>query len=152
MKKHFRDLLKYNEWANYRILVALQELEKPNEELLSLFSHILSAQIIWLNRIKGIPTSPFPVWELYKLSELSSMTEESSNNWFSYLDNHKFETFEEMIFYTNSEGTKHENTIREIMNHVFTHSSYHRGQIAKELRGLGIQPPNTDYIIYARIK
>jgi uncharacterized damage-inducible protein DinB len=152
MKKHFRDLLKYNEWANYRILVALEELESPGDELLSLFSHVLTAQIVWLNRIKGIPTSPFPIWEQYKLTELRSMTEETSDNWNRYLDDHAFDTFEEMIFYTNSEGNKYESTIREIMVHVLSHSSYHRGQIAKAIRSKGVQPPDTDYIIYARIK
>jgi uncharacterized damage-inducible protein DinB len=152
MKEHFRDLLIYNQWANYRILVALEELKSPNDTHLSLFSHILSAQIIWLNRIKALATSPFPIWEQYKLTELRSMTEESSANWINYLDKHRFDTFEEMIFYTNSIGEKHENTIREIISHVLNHSTYHRGQIAKQLRKIGVQPPDTDYIIYAREK
>ena len=58
MKKHFNDLLRYNEWANYRILGAIEELGTADDYLLKIFSHLLSAQIIWLNRIKGLPTSP----------------------------------------------------------------------------------------------
>ncbi len=152
MKKHFMDLFKYNEWANYRVLIALEELETIDDTLLSLYSHVLTAQIVWLNRIKDLATSPFPIWEQYKLRELRSMTEESATNWFSYLNEHQYETFEEMIFYTNSRGEKHENTIREIINHVLSHSAYHRGQIAKEIRKAGVKPPDTDYIIYAREK
>ena len=150
MKKHFRDQLKYNEWANYRVLKSLEEFDGEDQELLKLFSHILSAQIIWLNRIKGLPTSPFPVWEEYKLSELSTMTEESSNNWNDYMGEHKLETFEEMIFYSNSEGKKFESTIREIIAHMLLHSAYHRGQIARSLRDKGGEPASTDYILYAR--
>jgi uncharacterized damage-inducible protein DinB len=78
------------------------------------------------------------------------MTEESTENWLSYLNEHRMETFEEMIFYKNSTGKKYENTIREIITHVINHSTYHRGQIAMELRRLGIDPPPTDYIFYRR--
>lgn len=152
MKKHFRDLFQYNDWANQRVLITLEQSNFKNEKLLLLFSHLLSAQIIWLNRIKDIPTSPFPIWEQYKLRELRSMTEESSANWLNYLDSHKFETFEEMIFYKNSSGKRYENTIKEIINHVINHSTYHRAQIATLLKEEGIEPPVTDYIAYARQK
>ena len=152
MKKHFRDLLKYNEWANYRVLKSVEDHGGSDEELLKLFSHILSAQNIWLNRIKSLPTSPFPVWEQYKLTELITMTEESSDNWNDYMGEHKLDTFEEMIFYTDSEGKKYENTIREIIAHMVNHSAYHRGQVAKYIREQGGQPAITDYIVYARAK
>lgn len=152
MKKHFRDLLKYNEWANYRVLKSIEEVGSDQQELLKLYSHILSAQTIWLNRIKDLPTSPFPVWQEYKLSELKTMTEESSDYWNDYMGHHKLETFEEMIFYTDTEGKKHENTIREIITHMVNHSTYHRGQVARAMRTKGLEPPVTDYIAYARTK
>lgn len=152
MKKYFTDLFNYNDWANRRVLIILEENQIQDEELLKLYSHVLSAQIIWLNRIKDIPTSPFPIWEVYNLRELRSMTEESSANWENYLDKHTSQTFKEMINYQNSEGKKYESTLEEIITHVISHSAYHRGQIAKKLRERGIAPPDTDYIIYARGK
>ena len=152
MKKHFRDLLKYNAWANYRMLVTLEENEVKDDKMLLMYSHILSAQYIWLNRIKGLPTSPFPVWEQYKLRELRTMSEETDTNWDSYLEDYSMEAFEEMIFYTDSKGRKHENTIREIIGHMTHHASYHRGQLAIMMREHGITPPPTDYILYCREK
>lgn len=152
MKKHFRDLFQYNAWANQRILITLEKDDIKDSKILTLFSHLLSGQIIWLNRIKELPTSPFPLWEEYRLRELRSMTEESSVNWLSYLDGHKFETFEEMIFYKNSEGNKFENTIREIMTQVLNHSTHHRAQIVTALKDIGVEPPVLDYIVYARQK
>ena len=98
-----------------------------------------------------MPTSPFPVWEEYKLKELDSMTEESCDNWCNYLEGHEMETFEEMIHYKDSHGKAHEATIRVIMSHVINHSTYHRGQIALKLRELNIAPPPTDFIVYQRI-
>lgn len=152
MKKHFIDLLKYNDWANQRVLITLEEHEINDEEILKLYSHVLSAQIVWLNRIIDIPTSPFPLWEVYNLRELRSMTEESARNWMNYMETHRFETFEEMIFYKNTKGKKFENTIREIISHVINHSTYHRGQIAAKISVKGLEAPVTDYIAYARSK
>jgi len=152
MKKHFLKQFKYNEWANYRVQIILEENQVSNKNVLALYSHLLSAQIIWLNRIKDIPTSPFPLWEIYNLRELESMTEESSNNWISFIENHPNVTFEEMINYKDSKGNRHENTLRNIITHVVNHSTYHRGQIASKLKELGIEVPVTDYIAFDRLQ
>ena len=36
------------------------------------------------------------------------------------------------------------------MRHVVNHSTYHRGQLATQLRQLGHTPPNTDFIRFLR--
>ncbi|MEO1100005.1 MAG: DinB family protein, partial [Bacteroidota bacterium] len=105
-----------------------------------------------LNRIKDLPTSPFPLWEKYKLRELRTMTMESSTNWSIYLEEHQFQTFEEMIFYKNSQGKRYESTIREIITHVLENSTYYRGQLALSMKNSNIEPPCTDYIQYARLR
>lgn len=153
MKKHFLELFEYNHWSNVRMLSVLEDQDIQDEKLLKLFSHLISAQIIWLHRIKGMPTSPFPLWEIYKLRELESMVYESSGKWINYIrEEHRGETFEEMIFYKNSKGIKFETTIRHIVTHVITHSTYHRAQMAAHMRGLNIDPPVTDFIAYSREK
>ena len=150
MKKHFKDLFKHNSWANDRLLQTLEENSISDPDILKIYGHIVSAQMVWLLRIKGLPTSPFPLWELYKLRELRTMTEESDRNWLDYMEGHRMDTFEEMIFYKNTQDRKFESTILQIINQVLSHSSYHRGQIARLLRERGIDPPQTDYIFYKR--
>lgn len=152
MKKHFTDLFEYNEWANQRYLITLEEEDSDDYQILLLFSHLISAQIVWLNRILDIPTSPFPLWEKYKLRELYTMNGESTTNWSNLIRKHANDTFEEMIFYKNSKGKKFENTLREIMTHVINHSTYHRAQIANIMKQKMILPPVTDYIEYRRMK
>ena len=151
MKKYFRDLFKYNDWANQHVLITLENNSIKNVQVTVVFGHLISAQIIWLNRIKELPTSPFPLWEQYKVRELKSMLEESSRNWLNYLDEHQLETFEEMIYYSNSKGIKYESTIGDIITHVIAHSAYHRGQVATLLKDEGIQPPVTDFIHFKRV-
>lgn len=151
MKKHFTDLFEYNDWANQRMIITLEEEKSDDYQLLLLLSHLLSSQIVWLNRVKELPTSPFPLWEKYKLRELQSMNEESTANWLDFIGKHKQNTFEEMIFYKNSKGKKFENTLREIVTHVINHSTYHRAQMVNVMKQLQIQPPVTDYIAYRRL-
>ena len=151
MKKHFTDLFEYNDWANQRMIITLEEEKSDDYQLLLLLSHLLSSQIVWLNRVKELPTSPFPLWEKYKLRELQSMNEESTANWLDFIGKHKENTFEEMIFYKNSKGKKFENTLREIVTHVINHSTYHRAQMVNVMKQLQIQPPVTDYIAYRRL-
>ena len=150
MKKYFKGLFKYNHWANMRVLIALEKGDIKDDKALSLFSHLLSAETVWWLRIRGLPTAPFPLWEQYSINELKTMTEETGAKWKEYLKNHKFETFEEMIFYQDSSGKKRETVIREIITQVVTHSAYHRGQISQRLRELEMTPPEIDYIHFQR--
>ncbi len=151
MKRHFKSQIAYNNWANERVLESLEDQQVTEPKILEIYGHMVSSQIIWLLRIKGLPTSPFPLWENYNKVELRSMTEESSRNWINYLEEHKFDTFEEMISYVNSKEITYESTIREIVSHMLLHSAYHRGQIAVLLRERGLVPPVTDHIAYSRL-
>lgn len=57
---------------------------------------------------------------------------------------------EEIIYYTNTKGQGFSNSIKEMFFHIINHSTYHRAQIATELRLCGVEPINTDYIFYKR--
>jgi uncharacterized damage-inducible protein DinB len=56
------------------------------------------------------------------------------------------------VGYTNSKGEPWTNTVEEILTHVVIHSTYHRGQIASDLRNAGLEPAYTDYIHALRQK
>jgi uncharacterized damage-inducible protein DinB len=42
----------------------------------------------------------------------------------------------------------HAFTLRELVQHIANHSTYHRGQVVLLLRQLGQAPPATDYSLY----
>ncbi len=151
MKNHFIKLFEYDIWANRRLIIAMKGHDILSDRILTIFSHILSAQLIWLNRILDLSTAPFPVWEKYNIQEIESMTEESNGRWIQFIQDFKFETFKEVIHYTDSNSQSHENSLQEIMIHVLNHSAHHRGQLAMLFREAGIDPPANDYIIYKRI-
>ena len=151
MKKYFLDLLEYNIWANQRILGTISQKKVEDEEIMKIMSHLVSAEIIWLHRIEGLPTSPFPPWEVYKLRELESMVDESNVRWAKFLRNYKIDTLEEIIHYQNSHKRDFENRLTDIITHTINHSTHHRSQISLLLRKLNIEPPQIDFIIFRRL-
>lgn len=150
MKKYFLDLFEYNLWANQRLLTTISMNKLKDDKILSLLSHLVSAQIIWLHRVEGLPTSPFPPWEVYNLREIESMIDESNARWKKFLDNYKVDTLEEIIHYKNFQKKDFENRLLDIIAHVINHSTHHRGQINLLLREMDIEPPQLDYILYKR--
>jgi hypothetical protein len=54
------------------------------------------------------------------------------------------------VVYKNSKGQSFTNSVADILLQVLMHSTYHRGQIATEMRALGHTPAYTDFIVAAR--
>lgn len=140
--------LTYNQEANRRFFQVIKENGLLKQERIkSLFSHLLIAEHIWYARILN-KESGYQVWEvledkqfvqfftiiaieLEKVSSLDPLTE---------------------VTYSNSKGISYRSSVEDILLHLVNHASYHRGQISEELKRLGIQPPETDYIFYKRNK
>jgi uncharacterized damage-inducible protein DinB len=54
------------------------------------------------------------------------------------------------VSYKNTRGEAFTQVLHELVQHLFTHGMYHRGQMASCLRALGKQPPETDIVVYYR--
>ena len=50
MKSHFLNLFQYDAWANDLVLQSIKEKSIQNQKIELLFSHLLTAQKIWLDR------------------------------------------------------------------------------------------------------
>lgn len=137
-------LLKYNYLANQRFIAFLRQ--HPFEDGQLLFSHVLNAQQIWNDRIVGntIAAKPWQIIEPEMWDSVNTVNYSKSMDIIVGIDLSK------QIRYTNNQKTQLSNSIQEIMQHVVTHSSYHRGQIAAKAAQLGLKPPATDYILFAR--
>jgi uncharacterized damage-inducible protein DinB len=137
-------------WANQCILETLQSIEDENQEVNRLFSHILFAEKVWITRLRGLDSSPLPIWlevDMEVCAELVMQNEESLTTFFTNLAN---SDLDKLIFYTNSKGTEFKNSLRDILTHIALHGQYHRGQINSRLRADGIEPVNIDFITFLR--
>jgi uncharacterized damage-inducible protein DinB len=137
------------EWSNTVILDALRAQTEPDPEALRLFAHILGAEEVWLSRI-GQRASRQAVWPSLSLSECAALAATNRDAFAALVSDISDADLERSVRYSNSAGFEFENTLVDILTHVALHGSYHRGQIARQLRASGTAPPYTDYIAYVR--
>lgn len=149
LKDYFIHQFKYNDWATYEAAKSLKGLEKKDEKLEELLSHIISAQQIWLNRILERKINVDP-WKKNSVRESISKSTTITAEWINLLESFGEKDFERRIDYVNTKGEKFNNSIKDIISHVINHSTYHRAQIAQKVKALGGKPAVTDYIFYQR--
>ncbi|HQQ96828.1 MAG TPA: DinB family protein [Cyclobacteriaceae bacterium] len=116
------------------------------EKAIQLFSHILDAHHIWVSRINGVKNK-IAVWEVLPVGRFGEVITDNFNQTMTILERVDLST---IVAYTNTQGNSYKNTVQDILLHVVNHTTYHRGQVAMELRKAGIAPPITDYIAYKR--
>jgi len=135
----------YNEWANREVLNAIRSSRKTSERALQLLGHILSAERLWLERLKTQPQSS-PVWPQSDLSRCEAEVTEVAGLWREYLELVTSGDLSQSVSYKNSKGESWSSTVGDIVTHVVMHSAYHRGQIASLMRENGETPAYTDFI------
>jgi uncharacterized damage-inducible protein DinB len=139
--KDLQHLFNYDEWANREILTVLKK--SGTDRSRKLLAHILSAERLWLERIQQKPQSS-AVWPDPTLEQCEKEIDELATAWKRYLQSDA--DLERKVTYKNSKGEPWSSREEDILLHVITHSAYHRGQIATDLRAAGITPAYTDFI------
>jgi uncharacterized damage-inducible protein DinB len=114
-----------------------------------LLAHIVSAELLWLERLRQEPQSQ-PVWPEWSLEQCEARSPEVGALWRKYLEALAPEDLDKTVSYKNSKGEPWTSTVEDILTHVVLHSAYHRGQIATQVRAGGEQPAYTDFIHAAR--
>ncbi len=146
MKKQFIDLLEYNSHFNQLLIkIYLENKDSFNEKMISLLNHILNAQQVWNSRI--IFEDSFGVWQINVDDLLLKINSDNYTDSCKILDE---KNFDEIITYKTSKGQEFNNSIQGILFHLINHSTYHRGQVATQMKEAGLEPIATDYIFFKR--
>lgn len=148
----------YNRWANAKILDAVskltpeqftRDLHSSHRSVRDTLAHILAAEWIWLERWNGtspkalLDPSDFPTVESIR-SRLTEV-EDGCRKFISGLDD---QSLQKVVAYTNTKGEEWKYTLGHMLQHVATHSSYHRGQVITMLRQLGAEAVSVDLLYY----
>ncbi|MEN7548711.1 DinB family protein [Rapidithrix thailandica] len=145
MKAFFTELFQYNHHYDQELIVILtKNPEKASEKSIRLLSHIPNVHKIWLHKIQTNPLASDP-WKERSIHELEELNKE---NYESTLQTLNTIDLEQLIQYSTFSGQAFNHSVRDILFQAINHSTYHRGQIATEIRLSGLEPPLTDYIYY----
>lgn len=156
-----RTLYAYNSWANHRVLDACAPLSAAQiaQNVVSSFSsvrdtllHIMLAEWLWLERWQGRSPS-FPSSEGFPdLASIRSRWQTIDGDLDAFVQKLSAADLERVVEYKNTKGNAFSNPMRQMLQHVVNHGTYHRGQITTLLRQLGATPVATDLIAFYREK
>ena len=162
MKNLLINYANYNLWANQLVSDFLKKNlsdEQIHREISSSFPsvmktvlHIWDAQYLWLKRMEGISLSVFPSKDFKGTTQdaLNGLME-TSIRWVEVVNNCSEDFLNSELTYKTVAGAEFKNKVSDIFQHVFNHSTYHRGQIVTMLRQLGFTELfSTDYISFCR--
>jgi len=154
-----RTLMDHHYWANHRVLDALSALspEQFTRELTHSFAsiaatvaHMINAEAVWLGRILGEPlrvTQPEEIPDAGTATAAWGITEQHMRALVGGLDE---AGMGRVMRFTNKAGKEYADPLWVVLLQLFSHGTYHRGQLTTLIRQVGAQPVSTDYIIYHR--
>jgi uncharacterized damage-inducible protein DinB len=155
-----RGLFAYTAWANGRMFDAAAHLSADQlsakvassfPSILRTLGHIVGAEWIWLRRWLGDSPTAAPAWvNEGGLPELWARLTEVQSERDAFLGRLADADLERTVEYRRISGEGCADPLADLVRHAVNHSTYHRGQVATQLRQLGANPPGTDLIAYVR--
>ncbi len=158
LQKH----LAYNLWANGKIVEIIRitdenifekEVTSSFPSLKKTICHIWDAEVIWLNRIKGVSLSSWPS-ESFTGSKPECLDRfiDNSKTFCDFFSDKEPAFGEKVISFKTMDGKEFSESIEGIVFHVVNHGSFHRGQLVTMLRTLEVNNlTSTDLIRYLRL-
>ena len=150
MVNHYRRLFDYDRWATARVIEALRAAPRPPERALERMAHVIAGSEMWLSRVHRDAPRPDALFPRWGLNEIAERAEAIGRAWSDHIGGYTDTRLHQPIRYTSTEGAAYESRLHEILTHVVNHATYHRGQIAVDLRAVDLDAPATDYIAMTR--
>ena len=147
--EHVRRLHRWDEWANRLTLDSIRDVEDEGFSL-RMFDHILNAHQVWLTRLRRQDSSNVTIWSEGDFEDCARRLDSLAGELSEHLGGLSDADMDGTIAYTNQWDESFESKCFDILVHLFTHSHYHRGQIAASVRRVGGKPAATDFIFGVR--
>lgn len=155
--ERYRKLLVAETRATALTLRSMESIPEANRagadaaRALGIMAHIQLARRIWLERAERLASAPVPDWfPAWPIEQSARVAAELDRSWSLFLDSIREPDLDRPVLYSNSKGEKFTSTLDDILIHVFNHSTYHRGQVARLVTDAGGARAQTDYIAFFR--
>lgn len=156
----------YNEWANGLLLLAAEslpadmqnrDLGASHRSLLGTLFHIVFCEWDWLHFWRGktwsdIAADEPPETDFPDVATLRPQWTAIVEGQKAFLAELTSEAISKRISYQDFRGQWVEFSLWETIQHLISHSAYHRGQVVTILRQLGQTPPTSDFLLFVQEK
>jgi uncharacterized damage-inducible protein DinB len=152
--KQLRRLVAYNQWADERILAAIDgladdELARPREAYFGTIAanlrHTLISQRVWLARWRGEkPPYDEPITVAWR--EAYAVTHGVMRAFVASLSDTEADR---VVSYTDLRGNARQLPLAHSITHVVNHGTAHRAETGLLLERLGRSPGDLDYSLYS---
>ena len=150
----YRALLGHAEWADALVWKAVTGAGETDDEVRAKLHHVHTVEWVYLHVWRGEPMrhrelDSFPTtwairdWARLYYEELTPYLAEVTEA--DLAREIRFPWADDLV---RRFGQAHPATWSETVLQVAMHGSYHRGQVARRLRELGVEPPMTDYVAW----
>jgi uncharacterized damage-inducible protein DinB len=154
-----RTLYSYHDWANTRLLDAVER--APHEAFLGAslgaanlrdtLVHTMSAEWIWRSRWQGVsPTHTLAAGDFPTPAALRERWAEEQRQTRAFIDTLIDERLQQPVEYTTTGGKPQSNLLWHLMLQVANHATQHRSEVALLLTELGCSPGDLDFIVFVR--
>lgn len=146
-----QNLMAHMRWADARVADALEHDATPDADATRLFAHVASVEHLWYARIHS-QVAAYPVWPTLDVAAARAIAAEHADLFDTLLADATTDprALTREVRYRSSAGRDYRGAVTDIITHVAMHGSHHRGQIARQLRAAGREPPYVDYIEFTR--
>ena len=151
-----KELLRYNTWANERLLGALAHLDSAQftrilggsyPSVQATLIHIVWVEWLWVERWQGhSPMELFLPQDFPSVSHVAKRWIEIQATQQSFVQSLTPEDLQRVVRYTNRAGENWEYVVWRMIYHLVNHSTHHRGQLVNMMRLLDAQPATTDFL------
>jgi uncharacterized damage-inducible protein DinB len=152
MLNYLLTLFTFEHWANAQLFEALGCLESVPLRSQQLCAHLMSAHEFMDLRLHERPAN---FWEYdffphHSLDMCRALNDRFGATWPEYLRALPEPLEQQTVAFKDKEGQPSRANVVDVLTHLHTHSMYHRGQIAMDLRAAGLPAVATDFISFRR--
>ncbi len=138
-------------FASFETVPADMRATAEYRKAVAIFHHIVAARHVWLYRLGIVSAPPGALFvDDAELARVVSHWQEIQASWTDYLAKLDDAGLAREFEYQSLDAGRFRNRVEDILDQLFGHSSYHRGQIATLIRASGGQPAVTDLIYWCR--
>lgn len=157
MADRYRRWFVYEKDSHAKVLASLQAVpeelrsDERFQKAVDLLEHLIAARWLWLHRFGAAGVGPSDLFPRdVPLEEMPDRLSTVELAWDKYLRRLDDTEIARLFAYQSLDGGRFRSSVEDILTQLFSHSSYHRGQIAQLVRSLGAEPAITDFVFWSR--